>query len=57
MICKHCGERMEGDGYKVVFHCPSADEERVASAEPDANPIECNFDAEKAWSRLTNDAC
>ena len=45
MICKHCGEHMEGDGYKVVFHCPNADEERVSTAEPDANPIWCEEDA------------
>lgn len=39
--CSLCGEYMEGDGYTVVLHCPNADEDQVACAEPDANPIEC----------------
>lgn len=39
MTCKTCGERMEGDGYTRVIHCPNAlDTEYV---EPDANPIHC----------------
>ena len=32
---------MEGDGYTVVLHCPNADADAVACAEPDANPIFC----------------
>lgn len=41
IVCKTCGEHMDGDGYKVVLHCPHADEAQVACAEPDANPIHC----------------
>lgn len=44
IVCKTCGEHMEGDGYAVVLHCPNADEAKVACAEPDANPIECTAD-------------
>ena len=38
MICKNCNERMEGDGYKTVLHCPSIE---VPGVEPDANPVYC----------------
>lgn len=41
IVCKTCGENMDGDGYKSVIHCPQADEDQVSCAEPDANPIEC----------------
>ena len=41
IVCSICGEHMDGDGYAVVLHCPNADEDQVACAEPDANPIEC----------------
>lgn len=27
MVCKNCGEYMEGDGYRQVIHCPNADSE------------------------------
>lgn len=49
MICENCGERMEGDGYSLVYHCPSVDE--VALFEPDANPVHCELaDEEKGES-------
>jgi hypothetical protein len=41
MPCPNCGESLSGDGYTQVRHCPYADEDRVAIAEPDANPIYC----------------
>lgn len=39
MTCKNCGERYEGDGYSLAFHCPDADIEDWP--EPDANPVDC----------------
>lgn len=41
MICKQCGEEMDGDGYKKVIHCPNADEEDHRYHEPDADPVYC----------------
>lgn len=41
MTCVICGERMEGDGFTMVLHCPYADDLLVSCAEPDANPITC----------------
>lgn len=41
MICKLCGEDMEGDGYTYPIHCPNANVERWEYIEPDSNPIEC----------------
>ena len=38
MHCIHCGETMEGDGYTIVYHCPSVE---VDGVEPDTNPIYC----------------
>ena len=44
MYCHNCGERMIGDGYSVVLHCPNAE---VYDVEPDANPVHCcEFDEE-----------
>lgn len=43
LCCKNCGERMEGDGYQVVYHCPNVDAEGY---EPDANPIHCDGNEE-----------
>lgn len=42
MYCKDCGERMEGDGFTIVLHCPYADD-KVSDKEPDANPVYCGF--------------
>jgi len=41
MICHTCGGEMIGDGYTVVFHCESADEEDWRYSEPDADPVYC----------------
>jgi len=41
-VCPHCGGDLIGDGYTTVVHCELADENEVACAEPDANPIWCN---------------
>lgn len=41
MICKICGEYMEGDGYHKVLHCPNAPESLYESNEPDSNPVNC----------------
>lgn len=38
MNCPNCGERMEGDGYKIVLHSPNTE---VLDVEPDANPVYC----------------
>lgn len=40
MVCKNCGEYMEGDGYQRVIHCPNASVESTYH-EPDANPVIC----------------
>lgn len=42
MICKKCGEVMEGDGYSFALHCPNAKESDWDSNEPDAKPVECD---------------
>lgn len=41
MICADCKEYMEGDGYKVVLHCPDA--EGWECREPDSAPVYCGF--------------
>lgn len=41
MICKGCGENMEGDGYSTAIHCPDSDDGVISSMEPDANPLHC----------------
>lgn len=38
MVCKNCGDYMEGDGYRKVIHCPNADSEAYDYSEPDSNP-------------------
>lgn len=48
MICKNCGEHMEGDGYYNVFHCINAPEEKYQYHEPDANPVYCDFEEEQS---------
>lgn len=32
---------MEGDGHKIVFHCPNAEQESYWYHEPDASPVYC----------------
>ena len=46
MICK-CGEQMIGDGYTSAIHCPNADLDKHLYNEPDANPVECDFEEEE----------
>lgn len=41
MICKTCGEEMEGDGYTVALHCPNVEIYDMC-IEPDANPVFCD---------------
>ena len=41
LVCD-CGERLEGDGYTVVLHCPYSDKD--IDVAPDSNPIFCDFD-------------
>lgn len=38
MNCKNCGERLEGDGYTTVLHCPNAEAEGYT---PDDNAVYC----------------
>lgn len=40
MICKDCGEQMEGDGYTLAIHCPNVED--ITECTPDCNPIHCN---------------
>lgn len=42
--CKKCGEYYIGDGFKKVIHCPNAKEEKLELVEPDANPVDCDFE-------------
>ena len=46
MICKTCGEEMEGDGYSIAVHCTNIDMSDM-TLEPDANPVYCEFTQEK----------
>ena len=46
ITCRDCNERMEGDGYTSVLHCPYATEESYEYHEPDANPVYCGFEDE-----------
>ena len=46
MICKTCGEEMEGDGYTVVIHCPNVETYGMC-IEPDANPVHCEDEGEQ----------
>lgn len=41
MVCKNCGESMEGDGHQRVIHCPNADSETYDYSEPDSTPVMC----------------
>lgn len=43
MICPNCGERMEGDGYTDVLHCPNSDED-ISDREPDSSPVYCEVE-------------
>lgn len=42
--CPKCGDRLVGDGYTLVIHCPNADEASVEGKECDANPVYCSED-------------
>ena len=46
LSCKHCGGRMEGDGYSVVLHCEYVED--TDGYEPDANPLYCNFEEDES---------
>lgn len=48
MICKKCGETMEGDGYSFPLHCPNAKESSWDCNEPDANPVYCEGDCDES---------
>lgn len=39
--CQACGDQMAGDGYTTVRHCPNANENGTAYAEPDSGLIYC----------------
>ena len=41
--CKKCNGGMVGDGYTTVLHCEDADPDKVMCAEPDADPVLCNY--------------
>jgi len=46
MICKDCGEQLDGDGYKRVLRCPNGPESGEGSGEfaaPDEGPFYCGF--------------
>lgn len=42
--CRKCGENMVGDGYTQVLQCPNAGDLDDKCYEPDAGPIECDFE-------------
>lgn len=42
--CPNCGEKLEGDGYNRVIHCPNAEESKYEFHEPDADPVYCKGD-------------
>lgn len=44
LTCRTCGERMIGDGYNTVLHCPNVPWDDHISVEPDAQPIHCSGD-------------
>lgn len=44
MTCSKCGGDMLGDGYTVVKHCEYAEEDDYKYREPDAWPVECDFE-------------
>lgn len=50
VYCRTCGEEMSGDGYRVVLHCPGAQD--YESHEPDAAPVHC---VESGASGITDD--
>jgi hypothetical protein len=49
MYCDNCGERMCGDGFTVVWHCPNAPWEAWADHEPDATAIHCPLIHVSVW--------
>ena len=48
MFCPVCEDRIEGDGYMTVLHCPNSDWEGYA---PDANAVFCGCEPvpEDGW--------
>lgn len=48
MNCKNCGERMVGDGYYTVMHCPNAEDSDYDYMESDASPVYCTTDYDEA---------
>lgn len=57
MICKDCGEQLDGDGYKRVLRCPNGPESGEGSGEfaaPDEGPFYCGFTDEQQTSELLN---
>ena len=42
MHCIHCGEIMEGDGYTIVYHCPSIEVDGVEPKEGISNLLKTN---------------
>jgi hypothetical protein len=43
---------MEGDGYTLVYHCPTIDVSDLC-IEPDANPVYCKTDMQSNSSDVT----
>ncbi|QHJ81469.1 MAG: hypothetical protein [Bacteriophage sp.] len=41
MVCKHCGEDMEGDGVSTAIHCPNSEVHNWEFNEPDCDPVDC----------------
>ena len=39
--CPKCNDRLEGDGYTKVIHCPNVNESDYEDKKPDANPVYC----------------
>jgi hypothetical protein len=49
MTCPVCGEKMIGDGYHVVIHCPNAQDESWSHTEPDAPVVHCPLIHTSVW--------
>jgi len=54
MNCNHCGERMEGDGFTTVIHCPNAKDHVTSCLEPDSLPVHCKSDSEYVVDGIRN---
>lgn len=44
--CNKCGGDLIGDGYTTVMYCENADESTYEYHEPDAGPVECDYEDE-----------